>query len=110
MMNNNYTNFWNDIQVNNGVVDDVLNYRFAVMNVWRRWDGGNDMPLGVCSGDSLYPDDSDMVGADLVYRNRTGEIYNAVYKPEHTFFHFPNMSKNEAYLSNTLLKGDCLLI
>ena len=81
---------------NNGVVDDVLNYRFAVMNVWRRWDGGNDMPLGVCSGDSLYPDDSDMVGADLVYRNRTGEIYNAVYKPEHTFFHFPSMSKDEA--------------
>ena len=22
MMNNNYTNFWNDIQVNTGVVDD----------------------------------------------------------------------------------------
>ena len=22
MMNNNYTNFWNDIQVNNGVVDE----------------------------------------------------------------------------------------
>ena len=23
MMNNNYTNFWNDIQVNTGVVDEV---------------------------------------------------------------------------------------
>ena len=80
----------------NGVVDEVLKYRFAIMNVWRRWDGGNDMPLGICSGDSLLPDDSDLVGTDLVYRNRTGEIYYAVFKPEHTFFHFPNMTKDEA--------------
>lgn len=81
---------------NNGCVDEVLKHRFAIMNLWRRWDGGNDMPLGVCSGDSLLPDDSDLVATDLVYRNRTGEIYYAVHKPEHTFFYFPNMTKHEA--------------
>ena len=43
MMNNNYTNFWNDIQVNNGVVDDdfvkpktdyiaLAGYRRAIAN------------------------------------------------------------------------------
>lgn len=55
-------------------VEEILSHRYAVMNVWRRWDGGNDMPLAVCSGDSLAPDNSDVQGSDLVYENRTGEI------------------------------------
>ena len=59
-------------------VEDILSHRYAVMNVWRRWDGGNDEPLAVCSGDSLSPDNSDMQASDLVYQNRTGEIYSAI--------------------------------
>ena len=54
--------------------EEVLMYRYAVMNVWKRWDGGNDWPLVVCSGDSLSPEESevypgnlkDMVGNDNV--------------------------------------------
>jgi hypothetical protein len=67
-------------------VEPALTYRYAVMNVWRRWDGGNDMPLAICSGDSLAPDFSDLVATDLVYKNRTGEIYSAVSNPNHTWF------------------------
>ena len=59
-------------------VDEVLSHRFAVMNVWRRWDGGNDSPLGICTGDSLHPHNEDMQPSDLVYQNRTGEIYSAI--------------------------------
>lgn len=77
-------------------VEDLLRHRYAVMNVWRRWDGGNDMPLAVCSGDSLAPDHSDLVAADLVYRNRTGEIYHAVHNPNQSFFWFPDMTADEA--------------
>lgn len=82
----------------NGYVEEILAHRFAVMNVWRRWDGGNDWPLAICAGDSLAPDGSDLVGTDLVYRNRTGEIYNAIQNPSHTFFWFPDMSSNEAII------------
>ena len=62
-------------------VDEMLSHRFAVMNVWMRWNGGNDTPLAVCSGDSLHPGDDDMQQSDLVYENRTGEIYSAIHNP-----------------------------
>jgi hypothetical protein len=68
------------------------------MNVWRRWDGGNDSPLAVCSGDSLAPDNSDLVATDLVYKNRTGEIYSAVNNVNQTWFWFPDMAKDEAMI------------
>ena len=79
-------------------LEELLHHRYAVMNVWRRWDGGNDMPLAVCSGDSLAPDNSDLVGTDLVYQNRTGEIYLAKHNPNQTFFYFPDMATDEAII------------
>lgn len=76
------------------------------MNVWKRWDGGNDWPLAVCSGDSLNPNESevypgnlgDMVGNDNVFKNRIGETYSAVHNPNQTFFWFPNMTKDESII------------
>ena len=79
-------------------VEEILSHRYAIMNVWRRWDGGNDMPLAVCSGDSLAPDNSDMQGSDLVYTNRTGEIYSAIRSENQTFFWFSDMKPDEALI------------
>ena len=79
-------------------VEEILSHRYAIMNVWRRWDGGNDKPLAVCTGDSLNPDNSDLQPSDLVYQNRTGEVYSAVHNPNQTFFWFPDMDKDEAMI------------
>jgi len=86
--------------------EEVFKHRYAVMNVWKRWDGGNDMPLAICSGDSLSPEEAeahpgnlkDMVGSDLVFKNRTGETYQAVWNPNQTFFWFPDMTKDESII------------
>ena len=85
-------------------------HRFALINVWRRWDGGNDWPLACCSYESLdYA--RDMVAQDLVYEHRTGETYTVRRNPRHEYFTFPDMTMDEAILlkifdsSETVARG-----
>ncbi len=77
------------------VNDEVMQHRFALMNVWRRWDGGNDWPLGACSYPSLDYQ-RDMVPTDLVYKHRTGETYMVRPSDSHRFFWWSDMTKDEA--------------
>lgn len=79
------------------VNDEVMKHRFAIMNVWRRWDGGNDWPLGACSYPSLDYQ-RDMVATDLVYKQRTGETYMVRHGPNHRFFWWSDMHKDEAVI------------
>lgn len=79
------------------VNDEVMKHRFAIMNVWRRWDGGNDWPLGACSYPSLDYQ-RDMIATDLVYKQRTGETYMVRSSPNHRFFWWSDMSKDEAVI------------
>jgi len=55
---------------------ECLEHRYGILNVWRRWDGGNAWPLCCCSYDSMDYDE-DMVRRHLVYSHRTGEGYTA---------------------------------
>jgi hypothetical protein len=32
---------------------------------------------------------------DLRYRDRTGEVYSVVFNPNHRWFYFPHMERNE---------------
>lgn len=79
------------------VNDEVLKHRFALMNVWRRWDGGNDEPLAVCAYQTLDYS-KDMVPTDLVYRHRTGETYSVRTNPKQRFYWFSDMTKDEGIL------------
>lgn len=79
------------------VNDEVMKYRYAIMNVWRRWDGGNDWPLGACSYPSLDYN-RDMISCDLVYKQRTGETYMVRHGPKHRFFWWSDMTKDEAVI------------
>lgn len=79
------------------VNDQVIQHRFAIMNVWRRWDGGNDWPLGACAYPSLDYN-RDMVSTDLVYKHRTGETYSVRHGPNHRFFWWSDMTKDEAVI------------
>ncbi len=55
-----------------------------------------DAPLAVCDAESVAP--GDLVAADLVYRDRTGENYLMTYRPSHRWFYVPEMRADEVLL------------
>jgi hypothetical protein len=77
--------------------DHLLAGRVAIVNLWRPIRGPVlDAPLGVCDARSVASED--LVPSDLVYRDRTGEIYQVAYNPQHKWFYFPAMRADEALL------------
>jgi hypothetical protein len=77
--------------------DDLLTRRFAIINVWRPIRGPlTDAPLAVCDAGSVA--DGDLVPQDLIYRDRTGEIYGLTYNPAHRWYYAPAMRADEALL------------
>jgi hypothetical protein len=77
--------------------DERLHRRYVEVNVWRPIRGPVQMsPLALADSASLAP--GDLVTADLVYADRTGEIYHGLYNPGQRWFYFPHMERNEAVL------------
>jgi hypothetical protein len=78
--------------------DARLKKRFAEYNVWRNiaHEPVEMMPLGLVDSQSLAP--RDLAVCDLVYEDRTGEIYQGVYNPDHRWYYFPRMTRDEAVL------------
>lgn len=75
-----------------------LKRRFAEYNVWRNisHDPIETMPLGFVDAESIAP--RDLAICDLVYADRTGEIYQGVYNADHQWHYFPAMTREEAIL------------
>ena len=74
-----------------------LQHRFAEINVWRPIRGPvESSPLALC--DALSIEAKDFVPADLVYRDKVGEVYRFTYNPRHRWFYFPLLAHNEAIL------------
>lgn len=75
-----------------------LKKRFAEFNVWRSIDSEpvEMTPLGLVDSESLAP--PDLAVCDLVYANRTGEIYQGVYNADHRWYYFPKMTRDKAIL------------
>ncbi len=77
--------------------EERLQHRFAVINVWRPIRGPvQDAPLAVCDAASMTQDDFNET--DLKYEDRTGEVYSVSHNPNHRWFYFPHMERNEAML------------
>ena len=77
--------------------DALLRKRFSVVNVWRPIRGPiQDSPLAVSDARSV--DGEDLVATDLVYPDRTGEIYYVKFNPEHKWFYAPAMRNDEVML------------
>lgn len=77
--------------------DALLKRRFAVVNVWRPIRGPLlDAPLALCDARTMAPED--FVATDLKYPNRTGEIYSVAFSPNHRWYYFPRMQRDEAVL------------
>ena len=74
-----------------------LQNRFAEINVWRPIRGPiESTPLAVCDSSSIDP--KDFVPSDLVYRDKVGETYRFTYNPNHRWFYFPRLERNEVIL------------
>jgi hypothetical protein len=79
-------------------VEPRLSKRFAEYNVWRNIarDPVEMTPLGLVDAESIAP--RDLAVCDLVYADRTGEIYQGVYNADHRWCYFPGMTRDEAIL------------
>ncbi|MGE0253660.1 MAG: CmcJ/NvfI family oxidoreductase [Alphaproteobacteria bacterium] len=81
-------------------VDAWLGSRFAIFSVWRPITGPVETaPLGVADSTTLTP--SDLVAADLVYTDRTGEIYDIAWNAAQRWYYFPRMTRDEVMLLKT---------
>jgi hypothetical protein len=77
--------------------EDLLTRRFAIINLWRPIRGPlQDAPLAVCHAGTVQP--GDLVAQDLIYKDRTGEIYGLTYNPAHKWFYVPDMRRDEVLL------------
>jgi len=75
----------------------LLKNRFAVINVWRPIRATvQDSPLAVCDATTMKL--ADFVPTDLRYRDRTGEVYSVYFNPNHRWYFFPQMRRDEAML------------
>jgi hypothetical protein len=71
--------------------------RFIEINVWRPIRGPvQAAPLALADAQSIAP--GDLVTCDLIYADRTGEIYYGIYNPAHRWHYFPQMTAEEAVL------------
>jgi len=77
--------------------EERLGRRFAVINVWRPIVGPVEAaPLAIADARSVAP--KDFVATDLVYEDRVGEYQNVAYSPDHRWYYFPKMAREEAML------------
>jgi hypothetical protein len=75
-------------------VDQVLTRRYALINVWRPISGPvQNEALAVLDTQSVAP--RDLVATDLLYSDRTGEIYNVTFNPAHRWHYFRHMEAGE---------------
>jgi hypothetical protein len=75
--------------------DELLRRRFAIVQVWRPIRlPVETFPLAICDAKTLSPDD--LVVSERRYPNRVGQTYAITYNPEHRWYWFPRMRRDEA--------------
>ncbi|MFQ5973706.1 MAG: CmcJ/NvfI family oxidoreductase [Alphaproteobacteria bacterium] len=73
----------------------LLERRFAVIQVWRPIGAPVDAaPLAICDAGSMTP--ADLIPAERRHPDRVGEIYHIAFNPNHRWYYFPRMQRNEA--------------
>jgi hypothetical protein len=77
--------------------EELLRHRYAIVNLWRPIRGPVlDSPLALCDAQSL--EEENLIGTDLLYPDRAGEIYSITYNPNQRYYYFPRMQPDEAVL------------
>ena len=75
--------------------DELLKRRFAIIQVWRAINRPiQSNPLAVADAKSVAMDD--LIVAERRYPHRIGQTYRLKYNPNHRWFYFPEMRRDEA--------------
>jgi hypothetical protein len=74
---------------------ELLRRRFAIVQVWRAIDRPIEAnPLAIADARSLAP--RDLIACERRYPHRVGETYRIRHNPDHRWFYFPEMRRDEA--------------
>ena len=85
--------------------NEALKGRYAIINLWRSINGiVEDTPLTFA--DARTVKDDDFIATDLIYPDRTGEVYRIGYNPEHRWFYVPKLRPDEAILIKSFDSAD----
>lgn len=75
--------------------DRLLARRFAIIQVWRAINQPIEAnPLALADATSVAMDD--LIVAERRYPHRVGQTYRLKHRPEHRWFYFPQMRRDEA--------------
>jgi hypothetical protein len=75
--------------------EKLLAHRFAIIQVWRAINQPiQTNPLAIADARSVPF--ADLMIAERRYPNRVGQTYRLRYNPEHRWFYFPEMRRDEA--------------
>jgi hypothetical protein len=75
--------------------DELVRRRFAIVQVWRPIRlPVESFPLAICDVRTLSSDD--LVISERRYPNRVGQTYAIKYNPQHQWYWFPRMRREEA--------------
>jgi hypothetical protein len=80
--------------------EELLKRRFAVVQVWRPIRNPVQRePLAIADARSIGT--KELIPSSRVYPDRVGEVYHCTFNPEHRWYYFPNMQRNEAVVFKT---------
>jgi hypothetical protein len=75
----------------------VSGQRMAAINVWRPIAGPlRDCPLAICDASSV--EEWDLLATDLLYPDRTGQIYYVAFNPAHRWYYASDMQADEVWI------------
>jgi hypothetical protein len=75
--------------------EDLLRRRFAIVQVWRPIRlPVESFPLAICDARTVAT--ADLVVSERRYQHRVGQTYAITYNPNHKWFWFPRMRREEA--------------
>ncbi|HEX7233248.1 MAG TPA: CmcJ/NvfI family oxidoreductase [Candidatus Binatia bacterium] len=80
--------------------DELLKRRFAVVQVWRPIGHPVERePLAIADARSIGT--KELFPSSRVYPDRVGEVYHCAYNPQHRWYYFPKMRRDEAIVFKT---------
>lgn len=100
---NDYTEWSGPQRVRDLLPDEaevLLKHRFAVVQVWRPIRNPVQRePLAIADARSIGI--KELVASSRVYPDRVGEVYHCTFNPQHRWYYFPKMQRNEAVVFKT---------
>lgn len=73
---------------------------FMILNLWRPLvHPAIDTPLAVCDARTVR--EEDWIATDIIYPERTGEIYQVRHSPRHEWYYYPGMDVDEVLVFKT---------